>query len=69
MIRRYPDIVSFSLTIMFVHFMPSRSQPAQQKSLQQREAEYKEARLRILGEDYSGGDNCNNSAAEPEPRY
>jgi len=34
-----------------------------------------EARLRILGEDYSGGDNnnCNNSAnstpvAEPSPR-
>lgn len=42
----------------------SKLQGTPQKSLQQREAEYMEARMRILGEDYSGAaDNCNNSAA------
>lgn len=46
----------------------SKSQVQPQKTLQQREAEYKEARLRILGEDYSGADNCNNSAVVAETR-
>ncbi|XP_052820766.1 SUZ domain-containing protein 1-like [Mya arenaria] len=41
-----------------------------QKSIQQREAEYKEARLRILGEGYSGaGDNSNTPVtAQPDVR-
>ncbi|XP_053378845.1 SUZ domain-containing protein 1-like [Mercenaria mercenaria] len=48
----------------------SKVQVQPQKTLQQREAEYKEARLRILGEDYSGAvaENCNNSATVPETR-
>ncbi|XP_060588670.1 SUZ domain-containing protein 1-like [Ruditapes philippinarum] len=47
----------------------SKVQVQPQKTLQQREAEYKEARLRILGEDYSGAaENCNNSATVPESR-
>ncbi|KAL4220879.1 SUZ domain-containing protein 1 [Mactra antiquata] len=44
----------------------TRTNVQPQKTLQQREAEYKEARLRILGENYSGSDNCNNSAAISE---
>ncbi|XP_060591001.1 SUZ domain-containing protein 1-like, partial [Ruditapes philippinarum] len=47
----------------------SKVQVQPQKTLQQREAEYKEARLRILGEDYSGAaENCNNSATVPESK-
>ena len=48
------------------HYIRVNSTP--QKTLEQREAEYKEARLRILGEDYSTEDNVNNSAAAPETK-
>ena len=46
----------------------SRNLKGPQKSIQQREAEYNEARRRILGEGYTGADNTNNNATQPSPQ-
>ncbi|XP_052285958.1 SUZ domain-containing protein 1-like isoform X2 [Dreissena polymorpha] len=46
----------------------ARNLKGPQKSIQQREAEYNEARRRILGEGYTGADNTNNNATQPSPQ-